>query len=100
MHHTGTVVVQWSWSSPAGMSHTWSVWMGCTLAAHHVLCKTHRTWCSLATPRTLSCLYAPRVWCGLSFATLSGKALLLTCLLQIIVTEGVVLPCVRSSKAD
>ena len=30
------------------------------------------------------CLYAPRVWCGLSFAILSGKALLLTCLLQIL----------------
>jgi len=27
-------------------SHSLSVWMCCTLAAHHVLCRTHGIWCS------------------------------------------------------
>jgi len=41
MHNTGTKSQAMAqWSSPAGMSHTVYIWMCCTLAAYHVLCKT------------------------------------------------------------
>ena len=49
-YNTGIVsqsIVQWS--SPAGMMHIYRLyaWMRCTLAAHHVPCRAHGTWCSL-----------------------------------------------------
>jgi len=44
MHNTGIVSQV---TAVQQVHHTWSIWMCCTLAAHHGLCRKHGTRCSL-----------------------------------------------------